>query len=126
MERSDFFHGAKRLFDQCRPRGTCEAGRLERWPFPAAHKGSACKFSHDCEEGSLQITSGNKRKGKGSKENKAVEKDEIGEVRDICMVCEDCEETFIFTIKNQAYYALKGYERPERCRDCREYRGSKR
>lgn len=89
-------------------------------------KGSACKFSHDCEEGSLQITSGNKRKGKGSKENKAVEKDEIGEVRDICMVCEDCEETFIFTIKNQAYYALKGYERPERCRDCREYRGSKR
>ena len=89
-------------------------------------KGSACKFSHNCVEGSLQIASSKKRKRK-ELNGGAVEKTKKDErMKDISMCCGDCKETFIFSVKNQTYYALKGYEPPERCRSCREYRGSKR
>ena len=84
-------------------------------------KGSACKFSHDCEEGSLPSTSVTERKRK-----RAKLKGDKTKLKDKHMSCSDCKKIFIFTVKYQAFYTFKGYDPPERCRACREYNGSKR
>lgn len=65
-----------------------------------------------------------KRKKEAGAENKQEKEKE--KEKEEQMLCGDCQQSFIFTTKNQAYYKLKGYEPPQRCRTCREYRGSKR
>ena len=33
--------------------------------------------------------------------------------------CIDCGADFVYTEKDQAFYADKGFKRPKRCKDCR-------
>lgn len=40
--------------------------------------------------------------------------------------CQDCGEEFVFTVKDQLFYAEKGFTPPKRCRLCRLARKSKR
>ena len=90
-------------------------------------KGSVCTFSHACEEGCMRNTLSTNKKRKRKKEAGAENKQEKEKEKEKeeQMLCGDCQQSFIFTTKNQAYYKLKGYEPPQRCRTCREYRGSK-
>ena len=42
---------------------------------------------------------------------------------DIKLVCKDCGEEFIFTARDQEFYAEKGFQnQPQRCKACREKR----
>lgn len=34
--------------------------------------------------------------------------------------CTECPETFLFTERDQEFYAEKGYQTPKRCMKCRE------
>lgn len=36
------------------------------------------------------------------------------------IVCKDCKETFIFTIKDQEIYEKNEFKTPVRCRECRK------
>jgi len=38
---------------------------------------------------------------------------------DLDLSCRDCESSFTFTAKEQAFYAEKGYAKPSRCLECR-------
>jgi CxxC-x17-CxxC domain-containing protein len=41
------------------------------------------------------------------------------------LICKDCAAPFAFTVRDQAFYAEKGFENePQRCRDCRIARKS--
>jgi CxxC-x17-CxxC domain-containing protein len=41
--------------------------------------------------------------------------------------CSDCGETFAFTVKDQEYFASKGYtNEPKRCSPCRQTRQTER
>jgi CxxC-x17-CxxC domain-containing protein len=43
------------------------------------------------------------------------------------LICKDCAAPFDFTVRDQAFYAEKGFENePQRCRDCRIARKSAR
>jgi len=43
------------------------------------------------------------------------------------LTCKDCGNTFTFTVRDQMFYAEKGFENePQRCRDCRAARKSSR
>lgn len=43
------------------------------------------------------------------------------------LVCNDCDNQFIFTEEEQAYYKEKGFENdPVRCPDCRKARKAKK
>jgi hypothetical protein len=42
--------------------------------------------------------------------------------RDKVLRCCDCEQSFIFTAGEQAFYFSKGLSEPKRCRPCRELR----
>lgn len=43
------------------------------------------------------------------------------------LVCKDCGNPFDFTVRDQMFYAEKGFENePQRCRDCRTARKSQR
>ncbi|BDE05949.1 hypothetical protein WPS_12250 [Vulcanimicrobium alpinum] len=43
------------------------------------------------------------------------------------LTCKDCGNTFDFTVRDQMFYAEKGFENePQRCRDCRAARKSQR
>jgi CxxC-x17-CxxC domain-containing protein len=43
------------------------------------------------------------------------------------LVCKDCGASFDFTVRDQMFYAEKGFENePQRCRDCRTARKSQR
>lgn len=43
------------------------------------------------------------------------------------LVCKDCGNQFVFTVRDQQFYAEKGFENePQRCRDCRLARKSQR
>jgi CxxC-x17-CxxC domain-containing protein len=58
----------------------------------------------------LQLTSGRRR----LYENKTL-------------ICKDCGAPFDFTVRDQMFYAEKGFENePQRCRDCRTARKSQR
>ena len=34
--------------------------------------------------------------------------------------CCDCGETFVWTMKDQEFYASKGFTQPKRCKACRQ------
>jgi CxxC-x17-CxxC domain-containing protein len=43
------------------------------------------------------------------------------------LICKDCGNSFEFTVRDQMFYAEKGFENePQRCRDCRTARKSQR
>ena len=43
------------------------------------------------------------------------------------MTCKDCGSSFDFSVRDQAFYAEKGFENePQRCRDCRNARKAQR
>ena len=41
-------------------------------------------------------------------------------MKDVILRCKDCGERFVFTAKNQAYYAKRGWGPPLRCKECRK------
>jgi CxxC-x17-CxxC domain-containing protein len=48
-------------------------------------------------------------------------------VQDKTLVCKDCSNQFIFTVRDQEFYIEKGFENePQRCRDCRTQRKNSR
>ncbi len=43
------------------------------------------------------------------------------------MICKDCGNSFDFSVRDQMFYAEKGFENePQRCRDCRTVRKEQR
>lgn len=43
------------------------------------------------------------------------------------LICKDCGASFDFTVRDQMFYAEKGFENePQRCRDCRNARKTQR
>lgn len=43
------------------------------------------------------------------------------EKQDKTIVCKDCGKEFMFTVRDQEFYAEKGYtNEPQRCKDCRD------
>jgi CxxC-x17-CxxC domain-containing protein len=48
-------------------------------------------------------------------------------VEDKNISCKDCGATFVFSVRDQQFYAEKGFENePQRCRDCRNARKTQR
>jgi CxxC-x17-CxxC domain-containing protein len=48
-------------------------------------------------------------------------------VEDKQLTCKDCGGSFIFSVRDQQFYAEKGFENePQRCRDCRGARKTQR
>jgi CxxC-x17-CxxC domain-containing protein len=48
-------------------------------------------------------------------------------VQDKTLTCKDCSKSFIFSVRDQEFYAEKGFENePQRCRDCRAQRKNSR
>lgn len=48
-------------------------------------------------------------------------------VQDKTLTCKDCSAEFAFTVRDQQFYAEKGFENePQRCRVCRSQRKSSR
>jgi CxxC-x17-CxxC domain-containing protein len=48
-------------------------------------------------------------------------------VEDKNITCKDCGNPFVFSVRDQQFYAEKGFENePQRCRDCRNARKSQR
>lgn len=48
-------------------------------------------------------------------------------MEDKTLTCKDCGLPFIFTVRDQTFYAEKGFENePQRCRDCRTARKTQR
>ena len=48
-------------------------------------------------------------------------------VDDKTIACKDCGSPFIFSVRDQQFYAEKGFENePQRCRDCRNARKTQR
>ncbi len=46
---------------------------------------------------------------------------------DKTLICKDCGAQFAFTVRDQQFYAEKGFENePQRCRDCRNARKNQR
>ena len=44
-------------------------------------------------------------------------------MQDKTLTCKDCRVEFVFTARDQQFYADKGFENePQRCRDCRSQR----
>lgn len=39
--------------------------------------------------------------------------------------CVDCGQAFVFTARDQAFYAEKGYSEPKRCYRCRKAKKAK-
>lgn len=49
------------------------------------------------------------------------------EYKDETIVCEDCKQEFIFTARDQEFYAEKGFNnKPKRCKACRDKRKAER
>ena len=47
--------------------------------------------------------------------------------RNICSIhCKDCGKEFIFTVREQEFYAEKGFSEPFRCKECRDARKNSR
>lgn len=52
---------------------------------------------------------------------------EVISVDNKTLVCKDCGSEFLFTVRDQQFYAEKGFENePQRCRDCRQARKTQR
>jgi CxxC-x17-CxxC domain-containing protein len=48
-------------------------------------------------------------------------------VQDKTLVCKDCSNDFIFSVRDQEFFLEKGFENePQRCRDCRTQRKNAR
>ena len=48
-------------------------------------------------------------------------------MEDKAITCKDCGASFAFTVREQQFYAEKGFENePQRCRDCRSARKAQR
>ena len=48
-------------------------------------------------------------------------------MEDKVIACKDCGVNFTFTVREQQFYAEKGFENePQRCRDCRNARKAQR
>ena len=48
-------------------------------------------------------------------------------MQDKTLTCKDCGTSFVFSIRDQQFYAEKGFENePQRCRDCRTQRKNQR
>lgn len=46
---------------------------------------------------------------------------------DSMLTCRDCEQSFVFTVREQEYYASHGFDNPPgRCPDCRTARKAQR
>lgn len=40
---------------------------------------------------------------------------------DKTIVCQDCKKEFVFTVREQEFYAEKGFtNEPKRCKECRD------
>jgi DNA-directed RNA polymerase subunit RPC12/RpoP len=49
------------------------------------------------------------------------------ELKDIEITCKDCGEKFLFTVRDQEFYAEKGFtNQPVRCKACRDKKKSER
>lgn len=44
------------------------------------------------------------------------------EETDVTIMCMDCTEPFTWTAGEQSFYAERGFERPRRCKTCRQAR----
>lgn len=44
------------------------------------------------------------------------------EKKDIHLVCSDCGNNFYFSVKDQIFYAERGFQQPRRCYNCRQTR----
>ncbi|MEE8168372.1 MAG: CxxC-x17-CxxC domain-containing protein [Candidatus Hydrothermarchaeales archaeon] len=42
------------------------------------------------------------------------------------LVCEDCEEEFVFSAEEQEFFTEKGFQTPKRCKPCRSKRKERR
>ena len=50
----------------------------------------------------------------------------MSEYKDETIVCEDCNQEFIFTARDQEFYAEKGFNNePKRCKACRDAKKAK-
>lgn len=48
-------------------------------------------------------------------------------MQDKTIVCKDCGNEFIFTVRDQEFYKEQGFaNEPQRCKDCRQKRKSER
>jgi hypothetical protein len=41
-------------------------------------------------------------------------------MEDKTLKCVDCGKDFVFTAREQEFYAQKGFSEPKRCKECRE------
>ncbi|MEG0022006.1 MAG: zinc-ribbon domain-containing protein [Bacilli bacterium] len=49
------------------------------------------------------------------------------ELKDKTIVCKDCGEEFVFTVRDQEFYAEKGFtNEPVRCKACRDKKKAER
>lgn len=42
------------------------------------------------------------------------------EKKDLVIICKDCGNEFDFTVREQEFYETKGFNKPVRCKECRE------
>lgn len=42
------------------------------------------------------------------------------------LTCADCGHDFIWTAKDQEFFAEKGYQQPKRCKECRQAKKAQR
>ncbi|HYG78649.1 MAG TPA: zinc-ribbon domain containing protein [Planctomycetota bacterium] len=47
-------------------------------------------------------------------------------LRDKTLTCCDCNASFVFTVRDQEFFAAKNYSEPRRCKPCREIKKAKR
>ncbi len=47
------------------------------------------------------------------------------EKKDETIVCKECNNEFTFTVRDQEFYAEKGFSKPQRCKSCRDARKAK-
>jgi CxxC-x17-CxxC domain-containing protein len=50
--------------------------------------------------------------------------DEVREIEDKTIDCEDCGDQFVFSANEQEFFAKKGFQNPKRCKPCRNKRKS--
>ena len=43
-------------------------------------------------------------------------------MKDKKIICQDCDKSFIFSIKDQKFYERMGFSAPIRCKECRKKR----
>lgn len=43
---------------------------------------------------------------------------------DLKIICRDCGKEFLFSAKSQRYFEKQGWDKPKRCKCCREHRNT--